>query len=269
MHGASASAARPVEGGAKQPPAQISAKFVGAGTKVHRKTAKEQAEDLEARDGGHSLDRHGPQVDDKQLQDRITTGVAPDGNFAPTSVSTKFASHEMYMEARLKSEAKLDGAIVQVQNRMRPFLLALNTADNEHATAKAGPDKGPTGKLGKALADAKNAITVAAAAPAAGEVPVSVTKGAKPQVLHAAKYSVVVVHGKPIGSGFEGTGGAKTLHDPTPGSTKTGEGHNATKALPAVTKSKATFETGAPRPELLAAPPARLRSESRPTLSHD
>lgn len=55
---------------------------------------------LERADGGHSLARHGPQVDDAALEARVTQGVAPDGKVSPASPSTRFRSFADWLETR-------------------------------------------------------------------------------------------------------------------------------------------------------------------------
>jgi hypothetical protein len=61
---------------------------------------KETAQRLERADGGHSLDRHGPDVTDAQLDQRLKTGIAPDGQFSPAPASTKFNSNENWVKTR-------------------------------------------------------------------------------------------------------------------------------------------------------------------------
>jgi hypothetical protein len=238
-------------GGAQHKAPPIAAKLAGVGRKIFRKTAKEDAEALEARDGGHSLGRHGPDVSDDKLTERITTGVAPDGKFSPTDTSTKFASHEVYLETRTKAAVTLDGAITKAKTKLGALITALAKAEDEHKKAPPGPDKGPKGKFGKAVADAKKAITDACA-PTAGELPVkAAVNDPTVRVKLATSYEVVVDHGKSIGSGFQGAGGTKTVTDPSDPA-KTGQGHNSTTAIPMVTRSRTTFSSGAPA--LMTAP---------------
>ncbi|MFT7519827.1 MAG: hypothetical protein ACI9MC_001971 [Kiritimatiellia bacterium] len=69
---------------------------------------KTKASGLEAKDGGHSLDRHGPQVTDTPLQDRLKTGDAPDGAFSPApGLSTRFSDHGAYLKSRVLAGAGL------------------------------------------------------------------------------------------------------------------------------------------------------------------
>ncbi len=239
------------DGPARAKPAPIAAKLASVGRKIFRKTAKEDAEALEAKDGGHSLGRHGPDVSDDKLKDRITTGVAPDGKFSPTDVSTKFASYEVFLETRTKAAATLDAAVTKAKAKLGPLITALAKAEDEHKKAPPSPEKGPNGKLGKAVADAKNAITNGCA-PTAGELPVkAAVNDPTTRVKLSTSYEVVVEHGKSVGSGFQGAGGTKTVSDPSD-SSKTGQGHNATSAIPMVTRSRTTFSAGAPA--LMTAP---------------
>jgi Domain of unknown function (DUF4157)/Bacterial SH3 domain len=54
----------------------------------------------EIADGGHSLDRHGPDITKQELIDRITTGRAPDGQISPTHTSSKFNSYSEMLKAQ-------------------------------------------------------------------------------------------------------------------------------------------------------------------------
>ena len=64
------------------------------------KTYEQAAKTFETIDGGHALDRHGPQLTDAQLTARLTTCIAPDGVFSPTDASTKFDTYEAFVESR-------------------------------------------------------------------------------------------------------------------------------------------------------------------------
>jgi uncharacterized protein YggU (UPF0235/DUF167 family) len=63
-------------------------------------TPKRQAQRYERQDKGHSLARHGPEVSDSQLKNRLTSGIAPDGKFSATPASTKFNSYEDWLQTR-------------------------------------------------------------------------------------------------------------------------------------------------------------------------
>ena len=54
---------------------------------------------------GHSIGRHGPQIDEDDLLARLTTGIAADGKKSTTQKSSKFASIEAWMEGRELSAA--------------------------------------------------------------------------------------------------------------------------------------------------------------------
>lgn len=60
---------------------------------VARGEAKNQAQTKDKEDGGHSIQRHGPDVTDEQLTDRLKSGYAPGGTFSPTRKSCKFINY--------------------------------------------------------------------------------------------------------------------------------------------------------------------------------
>ncbi len=62
--------------------------------------AKSKAIEIDTRDGGHSVARHGADVTDEELKKRLETGIAPDGKFSPTPASTRFKSHEEWLKTR-------------------------------------------------------------------------------------------------------------------------------------------------------------------------
>ena len=59
-----------------------------------------RAIEIERIDGGHSIARHGPQIKDNVLEDRVTTGIAADGVFSPTQASTRFLNYETWEKTR-------------------------------------------------------------------------------------------------------------------------------------------------------------------------
>jgi hypothetical protein len=69
--------------------------------------AEKMASDVDRRDRGHSVARHGAQVTRQQLEVRIDTGYAPDGVYSPTATATRFASPVDWLATR---EAALAGA---------------------------------------------------------------------------------------------------------------------------------------------------------------
>lgn len=223
------------------------------GPTVYRnQTPQQKAEALEQRDGAHSLGRHGPGVSDQQLKDRLTTGVAADGAFSPAvndkgeGASTKFASHEAYLETRAAAVAALDTAITKTKGKMQGLLDSMKVAQDAFDKEPSGAGKG---QKSKDLAAAQKAVSDGAAAVGGGEVPCkAVPKDSNPanRVLMRASYEVVLDHGKPIGSGFKAEGGAATLtqvQNPND-KNKTGNATTQVGAVPAITKTRTTFDTG-------------------------
>jgi hypothetical protein len=245
----------------------------GAPKKIFRKTeadAEKEAKGLETRDGGHSLGRHGPQVSDQQLQDRITTGVAADGAFSPVGAggsSTKFASHKDYVETRDAAVKTADAALGASKALVAPLTQAYLAAATAFVKEPSGPKKGT---LSTAMQTAKTNVDTAAKGitnPSADKLSVTVqtppirsaTKEADlpalvaRMVLARASYEIVLDHKRAVGSGFQGDGSAKTVTDPSHTDkskpAKTGEGNDKTKAMPAPTKTRTTFDvTGGAQP---------------------
>ncbi|UQA61369.1 type VI secretion system Vgr family protein [Polyangium aurulentum] len=62
--------------------------------------AKQEALQLEAQDGGHSIARHGPEVPLAGLEQRLKIGIAHDGVLSPTSASTRFSSYREWVKTR-------------------------------------------------------------------------------------------------------------------------------------------------------------------------
>ncbi len=218
--------------------------------------AESDAKGLEARDKGHSLDRHGPQVTDKQLTDRLTTGIAPDGAVSPApGLSTKFASHELYMETRNAAVAKCKSGLAQTFTRFKPLLTALKKAQKDFDTAPPGPEKAPMGAVGKPLADAKKALQDSGdSLPSsnANMFSVKVSAGAaklENKVLLYQSYEVVVDHGKPIGSGHRGQD-PKQIADPRDGDKSIDVFGSTTPVVGGISKTRTTFDLGAKAPLL-------------------
>ena len=59
-----------------------------------------RAIELERVDSGHSIARHGPQVKNIQLENRLKTGVAPDGRISFAPASTGFNSYKNWLNTR-------------------------------------------------------------------------------------------------------------------------------------------------------------------------
>ena len=68
---------------------------------------KKQANALENADGGHSIDRHGPDVGEELLKRRVEKGLAADGVLSPTHSSTKFDKIEDWLATRDAAIAKI------------------------------------------------------------------------------------------------------------------------------------------------------------------
>ena len=59
-----------------------------------------RAIELERVDSGHSIKRHGPQIKDNQLENRLKTGVAPDNRISFAPASTRFNNYESWVKTR-------------------------------------------------------------------------------------------------------------------------------------------------------------------------
>lgn len=74
-----------------------------------RGNAQTEAQLKDSNDGGHSIQRHGPDVEDKDLQDRLKTGYAPGGKvFSPTRKSCKFSSYGEWETTRNAAFARAE-----------------------------------------------------------------------------------------------------------------------------------------------------------------
>lgn len=213
------------------------------GQAVQLKSAKEQAEDLEARDGGHSLDRHGPDVSDQALKDRLTTGVAPDGAFVPApGMSTKFASHDDYLTTRQAAVGKMDAGLAAARSALQPKCTAVVDAKSAFETEPSGANKG---KLSQELKAKRKALVDGAAALGGAWVlkvkAEPMAASAEDMVVTYGSYKCVVDHGKKIGSGFSGSD-EKTVTSPD--GAKTGTGYDTVTPVPSVTKTRTTFDVG-------------------------
>lgn len=71
--------------------------------KQHRLTRQNTAKQIDGEDKGHSVKRHGPDVSEKQLQHRLTSGMTPDGVFSPTKKSTRFNNYDELIATRQKA----------------------------------------------------------------------------------------------------------------------------------------------------------------------
>lgn len=93
---------------------------------------------------GHSIGRHGPQIDEVGLLARLTTGIAADRKTSTTQKSSKFASIEAWMEGRemsaayAETQAHPDGSLVDLA---APSIPADENAiiDIRHEVEHSGP----------------------------------------------------------------------------------------------------------------------------------
>ena len=71
-------------------------------------TAAAEARRLEVQQGGHSIDRHGPQLTPAHHLRRVSTGMAADQVFSPTHTSTQFHSYNDWLASRQKALAYVE-----------------------------------------------------------------------------------------------------------------------------------------------------------------
>ncbi|HYZ85463.1 MAG TPA: hypothetical protein VE621_13720, partial [Bryobacteraceae bacterium] len=86
-------------------------------------------------DDAHDIKRHGPELSDKALKDRIQTGMAPDGKFSPTKESSRFSSYEELVKTKIagKNEAaRLNGVDVSKAPTGPPF--SISSGEFQHKT---------------------------------------------------------------------------------------------------------------------------------------
>jgi hypothetical protein len=204
---------------------------------------KEEAEQLEEATGGHSLDRHGPDVSDALLKRRLTSGVAPDDvlSVAP-GYSSRFADYATWIDARQAAIDKADAALTDTQHRLMvaaPKLaglgkqeaalktdLAERTTERSKANVAVNKAKGQQGvgspehrqaesKL--ASIDETMSKTQAKQARVAGHIesvlsslplpfkPADIDLGDITSFTLKQSYRLIVDHAKKIGEGFRGT----------------------------------------------------------------
>jgi hypothetical protein len=193
-----------------------------------------EATHLETKDGGHSLDRHGPDVSDDALKVRLATGVAPDGKMSPTTgLSSKFASHEAYLKSREKATTNLKEAVVATRGELRDALTEfhkLRLAFEKRDTELKNDNTATRRDRVQPMQDAKNAWDLQSAVVkglvdtigqdnAAGKCPVKFNPKAvdpKDYILLYQGYDVVVDNGTAIGKGFRGNATSQAQIQPDP-----------------------------------------------------
>ena len=79
------------------------ARFVSFGEKL----AKTRALDLDKKNRGHVVSRHGPEISDEALRARVTTGYAPDGTWSPSKYSGRFNTYRDLVETYDAAIARL------------------------------------------------------------------------------------------------------------------------------------------------------------------
>lgn len=62
--------------------------------------AKDKAQIKDGLDGGHSIQRHGPDVSKDDLKKRLSKGIAPGGTFSPTRKSSRFINYTEWESTR-------------------------------------------------------------------------------------------------------------------------------------------------------------------------
>jgi len=212
----------------------------------------------EARDGGHSLDRHGPGVSDSQLQHRLSTGVAPDGVLSPTTgLSTRFNTHEDYVKTRLAAVQGMKTAIITTRNDLKNELKAFQLAKKAFTNAAPGPHKAPGQPLQLAIQNAQAAVQAKVNAignPDATKIPVKfVPNAAIPAgyITMYQSYSIIVDHGADVGIGFRGRPANQihprpTVADPA----ATAPAWTASDKEDHLTKTRTGMDTGANHQQL-------------------
>jgi len=189
------------------------------------------ARGLESRDGGHSLARHGPDITDEQLKTRLETGIAPDGALSPApGMSTRFLSHEAYLQSRERAQASLKKALDATKKHVRPDLNKLGHRHGQLAKATEDLAAAPGAENAKKKVDAKKAFDDQATAVqqligAVGQatdgsiVPIRFNKAAQDPmdwVTLYGSYSVIIDNGAAIGTGFQGDDTSKGTAQPNP-----------------------------------------------------
>jgi hypothetical protein len=258
----------------------LGAAAVGLYRYLRERRARQQAHALEARDTGllapqraHSLDRHGPQVSDQQLQDRLTTGVAPDG--APSAapgMSSRFKSHVEWMATRNAAVNAADAAVLATRAALTAPLTAFSNAITTFLNTAPGAAKGVAGAARAAARTAVDNAVAAITSPNPNQMPVTFQNPVIPNnppaaalpgllaaipnqvqqaVLLRPSYQIVVAHGRAIGESFVGTGA------PGPSPAGPGQVWPGTAPGPQLQNTRTTFVVpGAPAPLFTVGPAA-------------
>lgn len=245
---------------------------------------KQEAETMEEAGGGHSLDRHGPEITDVALQARLTTGIAPDGaiSVAP-GYSSKFASYTLWLDTRQRAIDALVAAVATTQIRLMALEPRLPTAQQRetaadqavtdatavrqakhvaHERAKGQLGVGSVGQLaardeldqaaaGLAKATTKRADLASSLTALLDALPLPVDRAAVDlgditsfRVKKA--YRIIVDNAKTIGTGWQGTG-VQAPRDVVHGGRTVEDAvlYAGTQASDTLTKSLTTLDGGA------------------------
>ncbi len=86
-------------------------------------TKEQEARTQEAKEKGHALDRHGPEVSTSALERRLFTGIAPDNVLVPApGASSRFNSYTDVMETRQKAAKDLQTEIAAAAKHVVTWL---------------------------------------------------------------------------------------------------------------------------------------------------
>ncbi|WP_235298134.1 eCIS core domain-containing protein [Portibacter marinus] len=120
--------------------------------KVEAKESKDKTET--GGSGGHAIGRHGPEIDDNTLKDRLFSGMAPDGALSPApGNSSKFKSYGAMLSTRQSANAYLGSEIAGVQKDILKWK-AVNI-EGDRLSEIANKREGARVKKAKALQDAE------------------------------------------------------------------------------------------------------------------
>jgi hypothetical protein len=218
------------------------------GVAIQRDEAQDKvdATALEDRDQGHSLKRHGPEVTDAKLQERLTTGYAPDGAFVPApGLSTKFTSYDAYLKTRQAAATKITAAREKTVLSFKQLYAKLVEAKD---ALKTSTDNKAKAGLAKQLSQASGAIVTwseGTRAGTTGELPVRFQKNAATpdkMLQFYGSYEVVVDHKQTIGMGYRGAS-PKQIPNPK----KAGEQatvYDSTSKVDDISKTRTTYDLG-------------------------
>jgi hypothetical protein len=170
--------------------------------------------------GGHAETRHGADLTDQQLQDRLTTGNDRAGVNAPADVSSRFESHELLVRTRNDAVNQLNTARTNTMVHFAPLLNDFAYKCLTFENTPAGPAKGVAGVArnnARAAINTEargiqrpspNLLQVTVQNPmAGGAVPVAqIPNRVADMVQIRQRYTIVIHHGQDLGRSFQGTG---------------------------------------------------------------